>query len=244
MKPNIFRRSCERASGGLIAAMLVGCSTLITPGDVERTRLEGHVVVEWIGSGSGENRFVYRKDDRNPLLFRASFMATDIVPDSMYTTGRSVPGALSSIPGLSPWGLAPAYIVHDWIFEVHRCRRTGHPEVAAITFEQSAQILAEVGQKLIEVGLVDGDKLDEIVWAVRTRYARDLWDRPGTDEECRPPGARVQTMEAIVDFRIPPGRRMTTSEIMQLQNGCTRALRAPARYSQETVAICRIVTSL
>jgi hypothetical protein len=67
-------------------------------------------------------------------------------------------------------------VIHDWIFEVHRCHRLVPPEIAQITFEQSAHILAEVGKALIEHGLVKHNLLEEIVWAVRTRYARGLWE--------------------------------------------------------------------
>jgi hypothetical protein len=245
MKLNISRRSGARASAGLVTALLVGCSTWITPGDPDLTKLDGHVVVKWIGSDSREDRYIYQKQGKNPLRFRASFMTTDIVPETMYTTGGSIPRVFWSIPGLSPWGLAPAYIIHEWIIEVHRCRRFGYPEVATITFEQSAQILAEVGQELIDVGLIKTDKLDEIVWGVRTWYARRLWDQPGTENECKEPGARAMAAaKPFVDFKIPRGRRLTTTEITQLQTGCTRVFRAPTQYSQETVAICRIVTSL
>src|SRR5262249_41845045 len=58
-----------------------------------------------------------------PLSFRPSFMTTPIVPEDMFTTGGSVPRVFCSIPGLSPWGLGPAYIIHDWLFFVHRCKR-------------------------------------------------------------------------------------------------------------------------
>jgi hypothetical protein len=135
----------------------------------------------------------------------------------MYTDGGSIPRVFWGIPGLSPWGLGPAYIIHDWIFEVHRCHRPAPPEVAQITFNQSALILAEVGKALIEAGLVRDNMLDEIVWGVRTRYARDLWDRPAKPEECEIPtpattrhnfrARHIEGLPTVVDFVIPPKRR-------------------------------------
>ena len=77
--------------------------------------------------------------------------------------------AVMGIPGLSPWALGPAYIIHDWIFLVHRCNLPAPPEVKAITFPQSAQILAEVGKALVDANLISDDRLEEIVWAVRTK---------------------------------------------------------------------------
>jgi hypothetical protein len=144
-------------------------------------------------------------------------MKQAIVPQDMYTDGGSVPRVLWGIPGLSPWALGPAYIIHDWIFEVHRCGRPAPAEVAAITFEQSALILAEIGKALIDHGLIEDDRLDEIVWAVSTRFARDLWDRPGDAKSCKPPPRRLLADRSlftaraaprrVLDFVIPPRRR-------------------------------------
>jgi hypothetical protein len=86
----------------------------------------------------------------------------------------AVPARRAGIPGLSPWALGPAYVIHDWIFLVHRCNLPAPPEVKAITFQQSAQILAEVGKSLVEANLINDNKLEEIVWAVRTKYAEKL----------------------------------------------------------------------
>ena len=183
----------------------MSCST-IQIGDPDKIFLKGRVLVEWYR----QDNFIYRKTG-NALSFKPSFMDQPIVPEDMYTSGGSVPQVLWNIPGLSPWALGPAYIVHDWIFEVHRCDRDAPPEVKAITFEQSAQILAEVGQSLVKAGLIDDNQLPAIVWAVRTRYARNIWDRPGTKEECEPPPQaaaerllrRRGQFRTVVDFEIP-----------------------------------------
>jgi hypothetical protein len=139
----------------------------------------------------------------------------NIVPETMYTDGGSVPQILWGIPGLSPWALGPAYIIHDWIFLVHRCDLPAPPEVKAITFDQSAQILAEVGKSLVEAGLIKDNKLEEIVWAVRTRYALSLWERPPTQKECETPVVStserkrlgLRQSRTVVDFVIPAPRR-------------------------------------
>jgi hypothetical protein len=187
----------------LFITCLGGC-TWINYEDIQQGNLKGRVYVEWVG----EDAFAYRKTS-NPLSFQPSFMNTPIVPEDMFTTGGSVPRLFWSIPGLSPWGLGPAYIIHDWIFEVHRCNGRAPPEVAQITFEQSALILAEVGKGLIEAGLIKHDMLEPIVWAVRTNYARGLWDRLGTPDECRIPSKALRTAPAarVVDFVIPTTRR-------------------------------------
>jgi hypothetical protein len=127
----------------------------------------------------------------------------------MYTDGGSVPRAFWNIPGLSPWSCGPAYIIHDYIFAVHRC---GWPDpvVSQIKFEESAEILAEVGKVLIETGLIKDDALNAIVWAVRTQYARNLWDTPGDPiKDCSTPPKPVKGLQTVqlVHFEIPRIRR-------------------------------------
>jgi hypothetical protein len=202
-----LRRRCFLALAGVFASTLVGCASWTTYGD---GILKGRTVVQW----DREDKFIYLRT-KNPLSFKPSFMSTPIVPVTMYTDGGTIPRIFWSIPGLSPWGLGPAYIIHDYLFLVHRCHVSAPPEVAAINFDQSAQILAEVGKSLVEAGLVDNNKLEEIVWAIRTKYARDIWDSPPTPEECAMPV--VTTSErarlglgptrTVADFVIPPPRR-------------------------------------
>jgi hypothetical protein len=205
---NLNLRSRRPSVLGLIVATTVaGCASFITYGDGV---LKGRVVVQW----ASQDEFIYLKGS-NPLSFKPSFMNTAIVPETMYTDGGSIPRIFWSIPGLSPWGLGPAYIIHDWLFLVHRCQRPAPAEVAAITFEQSAQILAEVGKSLVVAGLIKDNQLEQIVWAIRTKYARDIWDRPATPGECAIPvvatreRARLGLAPArtVVDFVIPSPRR-------------------------------------
>ena len=197
--------------GLLTAAFAAGCASFTTYGD---GFLKGHVLIRWYS----QDKFIFIPDEKNPFSFRPSFFrgSHDIVPGLMYTDGGSVPQVLWGIPGLSPWALGPAYVIHDWIFLVHRCNLPAPPEVKAITFQQSAQILAEVGKSLVEANLIKDNKLEEIVWAVRTKYAESLWNQPPTENDCKPPTI-VSTMESkrlglskpqtIVDFVIPAPRR-------------------------------------
>jgi len=189
-------------------AALGGCASFVRYEDVPHRPLKGRVVVEW----NREDKFIYRQQ-ANALSFTPSFMTSPIVPPDMYTDGGSIPRIFWSVPGLSPWGLGPAYIIHDWIFEVHRCHRPAPPEVANMTIDQAAQALAEVAKALADAGLIDHNRAPEVVWAVQTNIAREIWKRPGTAEECEQPppavvsrnlraGAQPGT-ETIVDFTIP-----------------------------------------
>lgn len=157
---------------------------------------------------------MYVPDSNDLFSFQPSFMKKPIVPSLMYTDGGGVPHIFWSIRGLSPWGFGPAYIVHDWLFVVHRCHWPAPPEVQAITFEQLAQILPEVGKSLVKSGLIDHNKLEEIVWAIQTKYARDIWDRPPSGDDCdHPSPTHIKSLRAngqamnVLDFKIPPPRR-------------------------------------
>jgi len=197
--------------GLLTAVLAAGCASFTTYGKGD---LRGHVLIRW----DSQDKFIFIPDAKNPFSFRPSFFQgkDDIVPGLMYTDGGSVPQVLWGIPGLSPWALGPAYIIHDWIFLVHRCNLPAPPEVKAITFQQSAQILAEVGKALVDANLIKDNKLEEIVWAVRTKYAESLWNQPPTGDDCKPP-VLVSNVErkrlglsqprTVVDFVIPPPRR-------------------------------------
>lgn len=210
MKITLTRWGGLRVIAALAFITLAGCASLIPIGNIGEGKLKGHVLVEWYR----QDKFVYRKQDSNVFSFHPSFMAQEIIPKDMYTDGGSVPRIFWSIPGLSPWGLGPAYIIHDWIFLVHRCNLPGHPEISQITFEQSALVLAEVAKSLVKAGLIDHNLTDQVVWAVQTRYARGIWDRPGTPDECAPPfKSKAREQErlgvaasiTIVDFTIPSG---------------------------------------
>lgn len=128
--------------------------------------------------------FIYIPSATNPLRFTASDNKV-ITPKEMYTDGGSVPRILWGVPGLSPWGYAPAYIVHDWLFEAHH---QGNPEYREITFDRSAEILAE-GIKTLMENRNDVPKDETILWAiseaVKTPIAKSLWDKsPSREKSC------------------------------------------------------------
>lgn len=192
-----------RLAAGLAMTLLSGCGTWIHD-NIPDGDLGGTVSVDW----TEEDRFIYRPRNNDGLWFKPSFMSSRITPTEMYTDGGSVPRVFWNIPGLSPWALGPAYVIHDYIFLVHRCRLPD-PEVAKLSFEDSALVLAEVGKSLIAHKLVKHDALDAIVWAVRTQYARDLWDKPGTVEDCKPPPRAFArgAIRRVMEFKIPPRAR-------------------------------------
>jgi hypothetical protein len=155
-------------AGAALALALSGCATLTQPGP--GGTLTGKLIVQW----AGENQFIYLPDPDDPLTFVTSDQRR-IVPQRMYTDGGSVPPVFWALPGFSPWGYGPAYIVHDWLFEQHHCRYSGWTEVS---FEDSARILGEVIDTLMRKGDVPPNPEARylIKQGVRSGIARHLWD--------------------------------------------------------------------
>jgi len=199
------RRQAVRAAA-LLATLPLGACGVWIHDDIPEGDLKGIVTIEW----DKQDNFIYRPDPSptrrlsfQPYAWRGSDKR--ITPTRMYTDGGSIPRFFWNVPGLSPWGFGPAYVIHDYIFAVHRC---GWPDpvVAQITFEDSAEILAEIGAALIRANLIRNDALNAIVWGVRTRYARDLWNTPGDPiKDCSIPRLLkgLRTVQ-VVHFEIPP----------------------------------------
>lgn len=145
----------------------------------------GRPIVEWNGYDLVARRptFVLRPNPEAP--FRYTTAAGRVIePRLMDTDGGTIPLALHGIGKFSPWGYAPAYIIHDWLFVAHKCAL---PPDDDITFEQSADILGEAIKTLTVSGYatVDGakrffpkdeDTLYLIHTAVGSSIARRMWD--------------------------------------------------------------------
>ena len=70
------------------------------------------------------NTFVFEQDERHPFAFVRG-NGELITPRPIYTTGGSVPRFIWAYNGFSPWDYAPAYVVHDWLYEAHRRKAPG-----------------------------------------------------------------------------------------------------------------------
>jgi hypothetical protein len=154
-------------------------------------RFEGSLVVVWIGegNGSGDGRFLYVPDPDNPLTFRrndAKAPGAIIRPGVMYTDGGSIPKIAQAFRGFSPWGYAPAYMIHDWLFVARHCLKDGSSDqryrsLTGVTFPDSAKIIGEAIRTLVESRRVSRDDTAAsfITAAVGTDNARRLWDEDG-----------------------------------------------------------------
>ncbi|TCS50799.1 hypothetical protein EDD52_1443 [Primorskyibacter sedentarius] len=127
-------------------------------------RFDGSLLVMWVGEGdqAGDGRFVFVPSRTRPLTFyrnRPGAAVTSLRPEMMYTDGGSIPKAGQLFNGFSPWGYAPAYMVHDWLFVARHCLTDGkanHEErkIEGMEFQESAEIIAEAIKTLVVSGKV------------------------------------------------------------------------------------------
>lgn len=183
-------------------------------------RFSGSVLVMWIGEGgsSGDGTFLYIPDPKDPLTFYrpagANRGPVRIRPDMMYTDGGSIPKIAQMFRGLSPWGYAPAYMIHDWLFVARHCivdrvDDSRYTALREVDFEMSAQILGEAIQTLVDTNRVQRNDIagSAITGAVSTIVAQRLWDAEGACATSQVSEAHRATAEATVSGSRKPGRQ-------------------------------------
>lgn len=209
----IFKRGVLKNSAqgllGLFAAMAVGCSS-IDYQKLSTGELSGSLFVMWVGEGnsSGDGNFLFVPDPRDPLLFHRadpSSPGSTIQPGLMYTDGGSIPKIGQVFKGLSPWGYAPAYMIHDWVFTAHHCIVDGNTEkrfdqVRGIEFNDSAAILGEAIKALIKARQVAPDDVapSAITTAVGSVIAKNLWDEKGACKSLQVSARDIAAAEAAI----------------------------------------------
>lgn len=196
-------------------------------------RFEGTLFVMWVGEGgtSGDGRFVYVPNPRDPLrLVRAKGAGSVevIQPEMIYTDGGSIPRAGQMFNGFAPWGYAPAYMVHDWLFVARHCLTDGAPtaaerRVAGMEFHESAEIIAEAIKSLIASGQVQPNDVAPrvIAGAVAGPISYNRWTVRG---ECA--SDRVSEADkAAAEAGIPGSTAMLRGMRKTLGDGTTVAVR-------------------
>ena len=109
-------------------------------------KFSGEVNVQWIDF----DKFVFTPSLDKPFTF-TRYNGETIIPQKMFTDGGSIPYPLRAFKQYSPWGYAPAYIIHDWLYTQKRCGLEG-----TYTFEETSRILAEAVKTLMETYQVKG----------------------------------------------------------------------------------------
>ncbi|MCX7672743.1 MAG: DUF1353 domain-containing protein [Thiobacillaceae bacterium] len=133
-------------------------------------RFEGEPTLVWIGA----DRFLHLPRPEAPFRFVRANGET-IEPGRMFTDGGSIPRTLWSVPNLSPWTYGPAFLVHDWLFDLHHCGRSPYG------FEEVRDIMLEGVRTLMETGVAPKSRLtfDLIYTGIDSPVARAIWNRPG-----------------------------------------------------------------
>ncbi len=199
----------RRAFQTLVCILLAACGH-VDYDDAPVGRLQGSLFMMWVGEGgsSGDGKFVFVPDPNDRLtLIRAAPDATlrEIRPEMMYTDGGSIPKIGQVFNGFSPWGYAPAYMVHDWLFVARQCLNDGKatPEeqkVAVMTFQESAEVIAEAIKSLVDTGRVRENDVAArtISSAVAGPFSRARWTVTGACEESRVSDADRAAAEAAI----------------------------------------------
>ena len=176
--------------------LLLGSCTAINYDAAEEGEFRGSLLVMWIGEGGerGDGAFVFVPNPRDPLTFiRAEKGPYQVIqPEMMYTDGGAIPKAAQWFNGFSPWGYAPAYMVHDWLFIAARCNLDGiatdeEAKFIGMEFQDSAVIMAEAIKTLIASGRVGPNDVAPSVISstVAGPVSRELWTRKGACETGR-----------------------------------------------------------
>lgn len=174
-----------------VAFFLAGCVSSTYETTVPGT-FKGSVVVLWVGEGSGQagdGKFLFVPDPDEPLIFKRP-NGEVIQPGLMYTDGGSIPPIGQLFNGFSPWGYAPAYMIHDWLFVARHCIVDGmatpeHEKLRHVDFDDQSAIMAEAIRGLVKSGKVRRNDFagETITGAVDSVVARKKWDERGGCEE-------------------------------------------------------------
>lgn len=192
MRTGQFKRIAKAAAAAL--ALLTGCGTLDYDAISRKSVIDGRLFVMWVGEGapdSGDGKFVFVPNPRDPLrMTRYDKSGTQVgpvlQPGIMYTDGGSIPRIATVFRGFSPWGYAPAYMIHDWLFIAKHCVTDGaaSPEqakIAKMSFQTSAVVIAEAIAFLEESRQVARNDVAPAVIssAVAGPISRRQWERKG-----------------------------------------------------------------
>lgn len=178
-----LRLLCLGILGPLVATLFPSCASQAFYNRVDGAgMIRGRPRVDWVRP----DKFVYLRQENGGFSFQRS-NGEVITPGDIETDGGSIPRALWSKEGFSPWTYAPAYLVHDWLYEAHRRGEPGgvseSGEPLYYTKDQADWIMVEIIKAQMEnPELFDTEKspgnLKSIHWAV-SHFGETAWtDKP------------------------------------------------------------------
>ncbi|SLN21733.1 hypothetical protein ROA7450_00789 [Roseovarius albus] len=176
-----------------LSANLSACG-FVNYSDSKPGTLSGSIFVMWLEPGfdsnSGDGKFLFVPAPNDPLVFVPAEpygAVTRITPQMMYTDGGSIPRIAQAFRGFNPWGYAPAYMLHDWIFVVKNCAGlTDYPPgwdpqeiraISAMEFRQSATLMGDVIRTMEDSAQVGSSEIAPaaITSAVSGSISRAKW---------------------------------------------------------------------
>jgi Protein of unknown function (DUF1353) len=187
-----------------IATVVAVCIALASPAisqenagqpafaDIQIGKLSGKLVVQWISP----DLFLFLPDATTPLKFTRK-SGQSIAPGKMLTDGGSIPRPIWILRNYSPWGFAPAFIMHDWLFAMKKCR---YPGFEKYTLEEAGLVMTEVMKTMIESKTVDAGPVTvgAMYLAVVSSPARQEWEHG----KCSPPPTGMFPGKPIFEYTL------------------------------------------
>lgn len=173
-------------------AVPTGTATGASYKDFKVGSLKGKLIVQWWEP----DKFVFLPDKDDPLTFKRGNGDT-ITPGRMLTDFGTIPRPLWIFRNYSPWGYAPAFIVHDWLFHMKHC---GIPGNEKYDHDIAATVMAEVMKTMMESGKVEVAKstVYAMYEAVDSRYGKSYWD----NGKCELPPTGFANKTPLYEFKL------------------------------------------
>lgn len=165
----------------LVYAIVSSCSIIVNTAhqwydELPVGTLSGKIIVQWLDM----DLFAFIPDAENPLTFTRS-NGESIIPGRMITDGGSIPRPLWAFRNYSPWGYAPAFIVHDWLYQLYQCRsQAAYPNDTKIySVDESAEVMAEIIKTMMAADGIDRTNKSVVFTmylAVKSPVARNMYE--------------------------------------------------------------------
>lgn len=203
---------------------LCSCSSQLKYAEVKPGRIEGKPSVIW----ESPDRFVLRTDRARPFRF-IRHNGDVIIPQDMRTDCGSIPRVLWAYHGFSPWEYAPAYLIHDWLYESQRrhlqpgSRSSGIFRAGGSAQAYSRAEADEIMAEVIKTQMRDPSfstaespwHLEKIHWAVH-RYGQAAWEgKPDPVDTEVESGPSVTAGDLLPLAWLKPLRTELTSQMLR-----------------------------
>lgn len=144
---------------------------------------QGDFSLEWISP----EQFQYIPDSNDPFRYlrkdKQGNVIETITPQTMKTSGGSIPQIAQVALGTTAWEYGPAYMIHDWEFLAHDKARDTPSFQFDKSFEEVNLTFAEAIWTLMNIGYKgeqadrDKAKVQFVYSGVMSPIGRYIWDK-------------------------------------------------------------------